>query len=153
MSYYQLSISLCILLLVAGLSSSGYRRAEGLSKYSLEVPFSNRFENTVEENELIRRNPNDAGAYYNRGTVRSQQGDRIGAISDFTQVIRINPNDPNLFYNVAGAYTKRGDQYRIIGDKEKALSDYRKAASIYQRWKDDVRYELILNTIKFMQQQ
>jgi regulator of sirC expression with transglutaminase-like and TPR domain len=34
-------------------------------------------------NEAIRLNPNDTIAYNDRGFVRSQQGDKQGAINDF----------------------------------------------------------------------
>ncbi|MFN7202304.1 MAG: tetratricopeptide repeat protein [Aphanizomenon sp.] len=38
-------------------------------------------------------NPNYADAYYNRGIVRNDLGDKQGAIDDYTLAIKINPND------------------------------------------------------------
>jgi tetratricopeptide (TPR) repeat protein len=43
-------------------------------------------------NPAIKINPNDANAYYNRGIVRYELGDKQGAIDDYIQGIKINPN-------------------------------------------------------------
>lgn len=106
---------------------------------------------TSREDQAIRLNSNDAAAYYNRGAIRREHRNRWGAIADFTEVIRINCRNPEAFYNVAGAYYNRGQEYRILGNREKALSDYQKAAALYQSWKDNLRYELVLNDIKQLQ--
>ncbi|MGB3419679.1 tetratricopeptide repeat protein [Dolichospermum sp. FACHB-1091] len=50
-------------------------------------------------NPAIKINPNDANAYYNRGVVRYELGDKQGAIKDFNQAIKINPNFPQAYGN------------------------------------------------------
>ena len=43
-------------------------------------------------NEVIRINPNYTDAYYNRGVIKNDLGDKKGAIKDYNEAIRINPN-------------------------------------------------------------
>ena len=71
----------------------------------------------------IKINPNYAKAYYNRGYVRKDLGDKQGAIDDYNQVIRINPN-------YAGAYNNRGNVRKDLGDKPGAIEDYTQAIKI-----------------------
>jgi tetratricopeptide (TPR) repeat protein len=80
---------------------------------------------------LIINNPNNSQLFYNRGTVRSELGDRQGAIADFTEVIKIRSSSstPN---RAASAYFQRGQEYELLGNKQKAILDYKKAAQIYK---------------------
>ncbi|WP_310481974.1 tetratricopeptide repeat protein [Chamaesiphon sp. VAR_48_metabat_403] len=47
----------------------------------------------------IKLNPNLAEAYYNRGAVRYELGDKHGTISDLDRAIEINPNLAEAYYN------------------------------------------------------
>ena len=70
--------------------------------------------------------PNCADAYFGRGYVRSQKGDRRGAIADYNQVIRIDPN-------YAYAYVDRGYIRSEKGDKQEAIADFQKAISLFYK--------------------
>ncbi|MDH6073222.1 tetratricopeptide repeat protein [Chrysosporum ovalisporum CS-1034] len=105
-------------------------------------------------------NPNDAGAYYNRGIVYYSQGEWDLAVADFTQAIKLNPNDAGAYHNRgnvygdqgewdlaladytqaiklnpndAGAYDNRGVVYGKLGDINKAREDFQRAKQLY-RW-------------------
>jgi tetratricopeptide (TPR) repeat protein len=81
---------------------------------------------------LIDRNPNDADAYFSRGTFyqirgwdrKYMRGDRAGgnadldqAIADFSSVIRLRPYDVR-------AYEERGDAYDSKNDEDRAIADF-----------------------------
>ncbi|MFB2737952.1 tetratricopeptide repeat protein [Umezakia ovalisporum] len=68
-------------------------------------------------------NPNDAGAYYNRGIFYYSQGEWDLALADFTQAIKLNPN-------YAGAYYNRGIVYYSQGEWDLALADYTQAIKL-----------------------
>jgi tetratricopeptide (TPR) repeat protein len=77
--------------------------------------------------EVIRQNPRNAAAYYNRGLDYSLKftidGDAAAydrAIADFTKAIEINPRDAN-YYNDRGGLEKDGDR---------AIADYTKAVEV-----------------------
>ncbi|MGB3654039.1 MAG: tetratricopeptide repeat protein [Rivularia sp. (in: cyanobacteria)] len=115
-------------------------------------PFGNKWGITLEYDRAIKKNPNDAAAFYNRGTIRASRGNSEKAIADFTQVIRINPTDASAFPSTVGAYLQRGRLYHRLGDKQKALADYHKAAEICKQQKDNFCYERTLDDIKRLQQ-
>lgn len=106
----------------------------------------------AELNQSIEINPYNALAYYNRGWIRSESGDRQGAISDFTQAINYNSNKTDIFPTLADVYSARAQQYRILGNKQKAISDYQKAAELYKQKGDMHLYRLILQDLRWVQQ-
>ncbi len=121
--------------------------------YSMGGPFANKWGITLEQDWAIMKNPNDAAAFYNRGTLHYSSGRTEEAIADFTEVIRINPTDPNAFPSTVGAYSQRGRLYHRLGDKkQKALADYHKAAEICKQQKDNFCYERALDDIRWVQQ-
>ena len=67
-------------------------------------------------NKAIELSPR-AAFYNNRGIVRSELGDKPGAIDDYTQAIKINPNYADAYYN-------RGITRNELGDKQGAIDDY-----------------------------
>ncbi len=72
---------------------------------------------------MLRLNPNDALAYYNRGITRRELGNKKGAIEDYNQVLRLNPNDALAYYN-------RGITRRELGDKKGALADFQQSETL-----------------------
>ena len=71
--------------------------------------------------KAIEINPQDVGAYTNRGLAKDDLEDYEGAIADYDKVIEINPK-------LADAYRMRGVDKELIGDLKGACSDWRKAA-------------------------
>ena len=122
------------------------RNARGDRNYSYEnlTQVPNNLENHLEisqAKEIIKGiNPEDLGAYKNRGNNRYDLGDYRGAILDYTRILEIDP-EPEI-------YVKRGDAYYDFGDKKAAIADYNEAiklnpnnATIYHK-RGDVFYEL-----------
>ena len=73
--------------------------------------------------ELIRRNPRNASAYYNRGFEYKAKGDVDLALADYTKAIEIDPK-------FAMAYNSRGDTWRIKGENDRAVADLNKAIEL-----------------------
>ncbi len=57
--------------------------------------------------------------YFNRGVEKSNAGDYLRAISDYSKAIEINPNLPELYYN-------RGVAKAHLKDYSEAISDFSK---------------------------
>jgi tetratricopeptide (TPR) repeat protein len=70
--------------------------------------------------EVIRRQPEDGGAYGARGNAWAFKGNFEKAVADHEQAIRLGPQDPL-------AYQKRGIAYGLKGDRDKALADFNQA--------------------------
>ena len=77
-------------------------------------------------NEGIRRYPNNAVLYLNRGTARSALRDYQGAQSDYTQSILLNPTSI--------AYSNRAKVYAVLKQQQQALEDFTEAIRINQGW-------------------
>lgn len=54
--------------------------------------------------EIIKDNPQDIIAYFNRGTSYSRMGHFEKAVEDYTEALKLNPTDADLYYNRGGAY-------------------------------------------------
>jgi tetratricopeptide (TPR) repeat protein len=67
-----------------------------------------------------------AETYLNRGNVRSDLGDKKGAIDDYTQAIKLKPDKDS-------AYLNRGVDRFDLDDKKGAIDDYTQAAEIYKK--------------------
>ncbi|HRF98189.1 MAG TPA: tetratricopeptide repeat protein, partial [Aggregatilineales bacterium] len=73
--------------------------------------------------EAIRLNPQDAGAYNNRGYAYLYQKQYPLALDDFTSALDLNPQGANL-------YDSLGDYYLHIGDYDNAIANFDKALAI-----------------------
>src|SRR3989338_8611857 len=49
--------------------------------------------------KALETNPNDAKAYYNRGTAHYNLGDYDAAVKDLTQAIQLEPKAPDAYFN------------------------------------------------------
>lgn len=106
---------------------------------------------TFTEDQAIKRNSKDTQALYNRGVVRRERGDRQGAIADFTAVIQIACKESQACQvDTVAAYCSRGREFERLGDKKKALEDYRKAVEISKQWENPT-HELIQRDIERIQ--
>jgi hypothetical protein len=70
--------------------------------------------------DLIAKNPQDAGAYLLRGRARQCSGQLDLALSDLTTAISINPMDPEAYYQRAGVYRALGKNDLKFDDDKKA---------------------------------
>lgn len=89
------------------------------------VPGSGREGQSSPNDRLTARlnHPQTATDYYARGIYRQAQGDKIGAIADYTEAIRLNPNYSEAFFH-------RGNTRYRYGDKNGAIADYTEAIRI-----------------------
>lgn len=73
--------------------------------------------------KAVELNPNDSGAYNNRGIVYHLTSEFEKAIADYTKAAELNP------YHFS-AYNNRGLVYKEIGNVEQAIADFRKALEL-----------------------
>ncbi|MHC5542524.1 tetratricopeptide repeat protein [Singulisphaera rosea] len=73
--------------------------------------------------DRILSNPNDAGHYVCRGSVRIAKEEYEAAIEDFDRAIRLNPG-------LSAAYYNRGIAWEMTGDYAKAISGYSEAIEL-----------------------
>ena len=73
--------------------------------------------------QLLALNPDNADAYYNRGNVRYDLGDKSGALSDYDKSISLKPD-------FAEAYNNRGWLKIDLDDLAGSLSDCNRAISL-----------------------
>ena len=62
--------------------------------------------------------PNDAAAYYNRGTSYDEKKDYDKAISDYDKVVKLNPKEENAYFRRGLVY------YYNKKDYDKAIGDF-----------------------------
>lgn len=67
--------------------------------------------------EAIDLNPDNALAYYRRGTAYEISGQYENAILDLNRAIELNPDDD-------AAYINRGNAYSSLGQYDRAIADY-----------------------------
>ena len=75
----------------------------------------------VDWTEVIRLDPNNASAYWARGTCYSGKGDFDKVISDFTEAIRLDPKNGVAYRGRGFACGKRGDFDKAIADFTQAI--------------------------------
>jgi tetratricopeptide (TPR) repeat protein len=69
---------------------------------------------------IIILDPEDDGAYVNRGIAYRRLGEHRKAIADYEHALRLNPK-------AADAFNNRGNAYRALDDLDRALTDYDEA--------------------------
>ncbi|MEG4985877.1 tetratricopeptide repeat protein [Microcoleus sp. BR0-C5] len=96
--------------------------------------------------EAIRLNPNYAKAYNKRGIIRGRNlKDYPAAKADFDRAIEINPNYGDAYYN-------RARVREFLEDKDGAISDYHKAAELYQKDGNTNDYQDAIKHIQMLQE-
>ena len=71
--------------------------------------------------EAIDLNPEDAGAYNNRGNAYHNTGDFESAILDYNKAIDLNPEDARVYSSRGLAYVRKSDFESAIVDFNKAI--------------------------------
>ena len=64
-----------------------------------------------------------AAEYNSQGITKSNNGDRLGGITDYTKAIALDPG-------FVEAYTNRGHSYKEVGNYEAAMADFDKALTL-----------------------
>jgi len=91
-----------------------------LYQQATEYGYNNQFKEAEELlSVIIEINPFDSLAYFDRGIMRENMGDTIGAIADFTKEIAIDPKN-------ADNYFLRGMLYQKTNKYKEALEDFHK---------------------------
>ena len=77
--------------------------------------------------EAIQLDPNNALAYYGRGTAYNELNQNESSLQDLNKAIEIDPNDADYYNNRGNAYSDLKQYERAIADYDKAIelnSDY-----------------------------
>ncbi len=91
--------------------------------------------------QMIRTNPEEADAYYQRGLNHQKLGDKTGAIKDYTEVLYLDSTHSKAYHN-------RGVLLAEIGNKKQAVEDLRLAAKYYFEQGEIESYEKARNLSK-----
>ncbi|GEM_PF-605828 len=78
----------------------------------------------LKANREIQADPNDAKAYYNRGSYQLELGNLPEAVKDFTKSIELEPKAADTYFN-------RGLAMRLGKKNAEALLDFSKAIELY----------------------
>ena len=99
--------------------------AQGGSSSSDELTLKRgRYMEVISEfDDIIRRNPDLAIAYYNKGVLLTEAGDLTSAISAFTRAIELKPDFGEAFYN-------RGFVYFRLGNRASGNADLSRAGQL-----------------------
>lgn len=146
------------------------QQVETLFEQALEKANQGDFQGSVDGfTEVLRQDPQNADAYYNRGLIRGRYlEDLEGALADLNQTLRLKPNQADAYNNRgivkrsmgnnqaaiadytqsikvdprnALAYYNRGRAYTSLGEKRKAIADFQSAARLFQQSGDQTYYQ------------
>jgi tetratricopeptide (TPR) repeat protein len=70
---------------------------------------------------ILKRDPQVAEAYYNRGVARMQLNQLEGALADFDKAIEINPKDPDAWNNRGLIYNRQGKPGDAVSNFSRAI--------------------------------
>jgi len=107
--------------------------SDNLDLTSSDLDSSSLSENKFIEQytEMIKLNPNDAGAYKDRAEEYYEIDNYDLAIADYTEAIRIDPNDRSAYYNRINMYFHKGDYDQAIVDCSHVIKLFPKAFIAY----------------------
>jgi tetratricopeptide (TPR) repeat protein len=71
--------------------------------------------------ELVRNNPDNAGAHFNLGVAYGANGMNKKAIKSYKQALRINPDFKEAHYNLGGGYYKSGKNEEAVESFKQAI--------------------------------
>ena len=71
--------------------------------------------------EVIKRQPDNFGAYLNRGKIHASNGENARAIDDYTLAIDLKPDFAEAYYNLGIVHACNGENARAIDDYTLAI--------------------------------
>lgn len=86
--------------------------------------------------EIIKIDPQEIEAYYNRGIAYEKLNENQKAIADFNAVTNLNPN-------YGEAYVSRSQIYLKLSQKEAAILDLERALSLFEKQKNWPAYQWV----------
>ena len=96
--------------------------AEDWNGIGIGFAISGEYEQAIEcFNKAIELDPNNADAYFSRGTTHARLSQYEKAIKDFDRAIELNPNYSEAYRNRGGAYAALSQHERAIEDLNKAI--------------------------------
>lgn len=99
-------------------------------KFRLAFPNENKLNNAIDYyNRIINRNPDDALAYNNRGTVYNKLGRHELAFTDYNQAIKLKPGYSTAYSNRGVACYMQGLTGKFCSE-EQSYGDFEKACSL-----------------------
>src|SRR5205085_1605412 len=72
--------------------------------------------------DIIKKQPNAAVIFDQRGNLYMQKGNTVSAVADYTRAMKLKPDD-------VWAYVLRGNAYEKSGKREQAIADYKAAVA------------------------
>jgi len=113
------------------LNLQGFQQKSGKSfnppqRCQIIHPLTGKVIETSEPKISASRSPSTAQQYKEQGDSKSRNGDKQGAISDYTSAIRLNSSFAVAYYN-------RAIDRVSVGDQQGALADFRKAAELFKQ--------------------
>ena len=98
--------------------------------------------------ELIRLDPDNPNAYYERGDFYYEMDEYKKAITDYSKAIELNPQYVSAYFNRAYAYGEIGDYDKAIADYNKTIElDPNDAQAYYNRGLDYQNKGEVPNTV------
>ncbi len=91
--------------------------------------------------EVVRQNPNEVEAYYNRGIAYAKIDNYREAIADFNQALNLNQK-------IADIYVERAKVHLALGNREAAIADLKVAKKLFHQQKNTARYQEIENLLR-----
>ncbi|HSE19777.1 MAG TPA: tetratricopeptide repeat protein [Pyrinomonadaceae bacterium] len=128
----RLALTVCMLLSACALSYAQKTDEDPLMRVVRELEAGRQEKALAALDELIKQYPNNADAYFLRGSLK-MQADTAQALSDFNKVIELKPDS-------GSAYNQRAILRLINNDTAGALKDL--DAAIAHNFKDDSIYYL-----------
>ena len=96
--------------------------------------------------QTLQLEPNNVAAYYNRGNVKYELGDELGAFQDYNQAQAIKP-DPDIDPDDEHGFYGRAIARSRMGDNQGALEDFNKVATLCSECRNTALHQRVQEII------
>ncbi|OAI40646.1 hypothetical protein AYO40_04570 [Planctomycetaceae bacterium SCGC AG-212-D15] len=109
---------------------AGWREPTEAEWAEMDAADHDHDENLIREcTAVLRANPDDVDAYFNRAATFARQGRHAEALADFNTILRLEPDD-------AEAYCERGAVHLKMGHLDQAVADCSEALRLEPEYAD-----------------